>query len=126
VLNNWVIVSIRKQYPWHAFKICHGLWGMGQMMFTKLIMVVDADVDVHNLSDVMFHVCANVDPQRDVIFTRGPADSLDHAPNEPNLGTKMGIDATHKLPGEGYKRGWPEPIKMDPAVKRRVDELMSP
>lgn len=123
VLNNWVIVSIKKQYPWHAFKVCHGLWGMGQMMFTKLIMVVDADVEVHNLSEVMFRVCANVDPQRDVIFTKGPADSLDHAPNEPNIGTKMGIDATHKLPGEGYKRGWPDLIKMDPAVKQRVDEL---
>ena len=125
VLNNWVIVSIKKQYPWHAFKICHGLWGMGQMMFTKLIMVVDADVDVHNLSEVMFRVCANVDPQRDTIFTRGPADSLDHAPNEPNIGTKMGIDATHKLPGEGYRRGWPELIRMDPAVKKRVDDLLA-
>lgn len=124
VLNNMVVVSIKKQYPWHAFKICHGLWGMGQMMFTKLVVVVDDGVDVHNLSEVMFHVCANIDPQRDVIFSKGPADSLDHAPNEANLGTKMGIDVTHKLPGEGYKRGWPELIRMDGPVRRRVDDLM--
>jgi len=125
VLNNFVVVSIKKQYPWHSFKVCHGLWGMGQMMFTKLIVVVDAGVDVHNLSEVMFHLCANVDPQRDTIFTRGPADSLDHATTEPNIGTKMGIDATSKLPGEGYKRGWPELIQMDPAVKKHVDELLA-
>jgi len=125
VFHNLVFVSIKKQYPFHAFKIMNGLWGMGLMMFSKIIVVVDADVDVHNTSDVLFHLCANVDPQRDVLFTRGPSDSLDHATTEPNFGSHMGIDATHKLPGEGYTRGWPEEVRMPLDVKQKVDQLMA-
>src|SRR5947208_16605790 len=125
VFHNLVFVSIKKSYPMSAFKIMDGLWGMGQMMFTKYIVVVDADVDVHNTSEVLFRLCANTDPQRDAIFTRGPADVLDHATSEFAIGTKMGIDATHKLPGEGHQRGWPPLIKMDPEVRRAVDAMFS-
>ena len=102
----------------------HGLWGMGQMMFTKYIIVVDADVDVHNTSEVLFRLCANTDPQRDSIFKKGPADVLYHATSEIAMGTKLGIDATRKLPGEGFKRPWPPLIKMDDAVKARVNDLL--
>jgi len=123
VFHNLVFVSIRKSYPMQAYKIMHGLWGMGQMMFTKYLVVVDDDVDVHNTSEVLFRLCANTDPQRDSIFTKGPADVLDHATSEIGIGTKLGIDATRKLPGEGFKRQWPPLIKMDEAVKRRVDKL---
>jgi len=103
----------------------HGLWGMGQMMFTKYIVVVDHDVDVHNTSEVLFRLCANTDPQRDAIFTKGPADVLDHATTELGVGSKLGIDATHKLPGEGHQRGWPPLIRMDAGTRRRVEELLS-
>lgn len=125
VFHNLVFVSIRKTYPMQAYKIMHGLWGMGQMMFTKYIVVVDDDVDVHNTSEVLFRLCANTDPQRDAIFTRGPADVLDHATSEIAVGSKLGLDATRKLPGEGFKRRWPPIIRMDPKVQARVEALMS-
>jgi 4-hydroxy-3-polyprenylbenzoate decarboxylase len=112
VFHNLVFVSIRKQYPYQAYKIMHGLWGMGQMMFTKIVVVVDAHVNVHDTSDVLFHLCANIDPQRDSIFTKAPCDSLDHAPTLPNIGSHVGFDATRKLPGEGYTRGWPEEMEL--------------
>jgi 4-hydroxy-3-polyprenylbenzoate decarboxylase len=123
VFHNLVFVSIRKTYPMQAYKIMHGLWGMGQMMFTKYIVVVDADVDVHNTSQVLFHLAANTDPQRDSIFTKGPADVLDHATSEMASGSKLGLDATKKLPGEGFKRPWPPLIQMDAAVKARIQKL---
>jgi 4-hydroxy-3-polyprenylbenzoate decarboxylase len=123
VFHNLVFVSIRKTYPMQAYKIMHGLWGMGQMMFTKYIVVVDDDVDVHNTSEVLFRLCANTDPQRDAVFTRGPADVLDHATSEMGIGSKLGFDATRKLPGEGFKRPWPPIIAMDPEVKAKVNAL---
>ncbi len=123
VFHNLVFVSIKKTYPMQAYKIMHGLWGMGQMMFTKYIVVVDADVNVHNTSEVLFRLCANTDPQRDSIFTKGPADVLDHATSEFASGSKLGIDATKKLPGEGFKRAWPPLIKMDESVKAKVEKL---
>jgi 4-hydroxy-3-polyprenylbenzoate decarboxylase len=122
--HNMVVASVKKEFPYHAMKLMHGLWGMGQMMFTKCIIIVDADVNVRNLSEVAFRVCANVDPARDIVMTKGPADVLDHATPVLGFGSKMGIDATHKLPGERDTRPWPPIIKMDDAVKRRVDELM--
>ena len=125
VFHNLVFVSIRKTYPMQAYKIMHGLWGMGQMMFTKYIVVVDADVNVHNTSEVLFHLTANTDPQRDSIFTKGPSDVLDHATSEIASGSKMGFDATKKIPGEGFKRAWPPLIKMDEAVKAKIDSLFS-
>ncbi|MDB6057144.1 MAG: ubiD, partial [Verrucomicrobiales bacterium] len=123
VFHNMVFVSIKKTYPMQAFKIMHGLWGMGQMMFTKYIVVVDADVNVHNTSDVLFRLCANTEPQRDTIFTKGPADVLDHATSEFAIGTKMGIDATKKLAGEGFKREWPPLIEMPAEVKQKITNL---
>jgi 4-hydroxy-3-polyprenylbenzoate decarboxylase len=121
VFHNLVFVSIKKTYPMQAYKIMHGLWGMGQMMFTKYIVVVDDDVDVHNTSEVMFRLCANTDPQRDSIFTKGPSDVLDHATSEIAIGSKLGIDATKKLYGEGFKRSWPPLIRMDEAVRKKID-----
>ncbi len=123
VFHNLVFVSIKKTYPMQAYKIMHGLWGMGQMMFTKYIVVVDDDVNVHNTSEVLFRLCANTDPQRDSIFTKGPADVLDHATSEIAVGTKLGIDATRKLPGEGFKRPWPPLIRMSEDVRRKMDAL---
>ncbi|HXR04852.1 MAG TPA: menaquinone biosynthesis decarboxylase [Verrucomicrobiae bacterium] len=123
VFHNLVFVSIKKTYPMQAYKIMHGLWGMGQMMFTKYIVVVDDDVEVHNTREVLFRLCANTDPQRDSIFTKGPADVLDHATSEVAIGSKLGIDATRKLAGEGFKRQWPPLIKMDEAVRKKIDAL---
>ena len=135
VFHNLVFVSIRKTYPMQAYKIMHGLWGMGQMMFTKYLVVVDDDVDVHNTSEVLFRLCANTDPQRachagaerrrDSLFTKGPSDVLDHATSEIASGSKLGIDATKKLPGEGFKRPWPPLIQMDAAVKMKVAKLFN-
>ena len=125
VFHNLVFVSIRKTYPMQAYKIMHGLWGMGQMMFSKYIVVVDADVNVHNTSEVLFRLCANTDPQRDSIFTKGPSDVLDHATSEIASGSKLGIDATKKFPGEGFKRPWPPLIKMDEAVKVKINHLFN-
>ena len=123
VFHNLVFVSIKKSYPMQAYKIMHGLWGIGQMMFTKYIVVVDDDVDVHNTSEVLFRLCANTDPQRDSIFTKGPSDVLDHATSEMAMGSKLGIDATKKLPGEGFKRPWPPLIKMNETVRKKIDSL---
>jgi 4-hydroxy-3-polyprenylbenzoate decarboxylase len=120
VFHNLAFASIRKTYPMQAYKLMHGLWGMGQMMFTKYIVVVDDDVDVHDTSAVLFRLCANTDPQRDSLFTKGPADVLDHATSEFAAGSKLGFDATRKLPGEGFRRPWPPLIRMDPEVKRRM------
>ncbi len=123
VFHNMVFVSIRKQYAWQAYKIMHGLWGMGQMMFSKYIIVVDADCDVHNTSEVLFRLCANTDPLRDSTFVKSPCDALDHAPTVPCIGSHMGLDATRKLPTEGHTRGWPDLLKMPPEIKARVDAL---
>jgi 4-hydroxy-3-polyprenylbenzoate decarboxylase len=123
VFHNLVFVSIRKTYPMQAYKIMHGLWGMGQMMFTKYIVVVDDDVDVHNTSEVLFRLCSNTDPQRDSIFSKGPADVLDHATTVSAVGSKLGIDATRKLAGEGFHRPWPPLIRMDADVQKKIDEL---
>ncbi len=123
VFHNLVFASIRKSYPMQAYKIMHGLWGMGQMMFSKYIVVVDADVDVHNTSEVLFRLCANTDPQRDSIFTKGPSDVLDHATSEIASGSKLGIDATEKLPGEGFQRPWPPLIRMDEKVREKMNAL---
>jgi 4-hydroxy-3-polyprenylbenzoate decarboxylase len=123
VFHNLVFVSIRKQYPFQAFKVMHGLWGMGQMMFSKYIVVVDEDCDVHNTSEVLFRLCANTDPKRDTAVITNPSDSLDHAPSQQNVGSHMGFDATRKLRAEGYTRQWPELVKMPGEVQRVVDSL---
>jgi 4-hydroxy-3-polyprenylbenzoate decarboxylase len=122
VFHNLVFVSIRKQYPYQAYKIMHGLWGMGQMMFTKIIVVVDAHVNVHDTSDVLFHLCANIDPQRDSLMTKGPCDSLDHAPSLANIGSHIGFDATRKLAGEGYGRVWPEECALPAPLLAKIEK----
>lgn len=121
VFHNLVFVSIRKTYPMQAYKIMHGLWGMGQMMFTKYLVVVDDDVNVHDTREVLFRLCANTDPQRDTLLSRGPADVLDHATPVVGVGSKLGIDATRKIPGESQVRPWPPLIRMDERVRRAVD-----
>jgi 4-hydroxy-3-polyprenylbenzoate decarboxylase len=118
--HNLCIVSIRKAYPGHARKVMHAIWGTGLLALTKGIVVVDADVDVHDYGQVMWQVGANVDPARDVVLADGPLDHLDHAPALQFQGGKLGIDATAKGPAEGYTRGWPERIRMSEDVRERV------
>ena len=125
VFHNLVFVSIRKTYPMEAYKIMHGLWGMGQMMFNKYIIVMDEDCDVHNTSEVLFRLCANTEPGRDTTIIKNPSDSLDHAPSQQNIGSHMGFDATRKLPGENYCRPWPELLKMTDEVRALVDVLQA-
>jgi 4-hydroxy-3-polyprenylbenzoate decarboxylase len=123
IFHNLLLVSIRKSYPGQARKVMHAIWGLGQAMFSKCIVVVDEDVDVQNVSEVAWKALNNIDPQRDIEFVLGPIDSLDHASRLPNYGSKMGIDATRKWKEEGFQRPWPDVIRMTPEVQRRVDEL---
>jgi 4-hydroxy-3-polyprenylbenzoate decarboxylase len=123
IFHNLLLVSIRKSYPLHARKVMHAIWGLGQAMFSKVIVVVDEDVDVQNLSEVAWKALNNIDPERDIQFVMGPIDSLDHASRLPNFGSKMGVDATRKWKEEGFVRPWPDVITMSPEVKARVDEL---
>jgi len=123
VFHNLVIVSIKKRYPGHARKVMYGLWGLGLMMLTKTIIVVDADVNVHDLSQVAFEVLANYDPLRDVQIVSGATDDLDHAAIEKNFGGKMGIDATRKTERDpGPHQKWPPEISMSPEIKALVDQ----
>lgn len=120
VFHNAAIISIKKQYPGHGKKIIHGLWGMGQMSFSKLIIVVDEDVNVQDLSTTAWKVLNNVDWRRDVIISEGPVDELDHASSFPRFGGKMGIDATRKMREEGMMRDWPEEITQAKEIKELV------
>jgi 4-hydroxy-3-polyprenylbenzoate decarboxylase len=122
VFHNLMIVSIRKSYPGHARKVMNGIWALGQAMFTKCIVVVDEDVNVQDIGEVVLKVFNNIDPERDIQFTLGPVDSLDHASRLPNFGSKMGIDATRKWPTEGFTRPWPDEILMDDTTKATVDK----
>jgi 4-hydroxy-3-polyprenylbenzoate decarboxylase len=121
--HNLAIVSIKKQYPFHASRIAHGLWGAGQMSFTKVICVVDEDVDVQNTAEVAWRLLANLDPKRDVSMVEGPVDQLDHGASQALFGGKMAIDGTKKWPEEGYKRDWPEVCVQSDAVRARVDAI---
>jgi 4-hydroxy-3-polyprenylbenzoate decarboxylase len=123
IFHNLVLVSIRKRFPGHARKVINGLWGLGLMMLAKCIVIFDAEVDVQNVHEAMFHALNNVDWARDVVIQEGPTDALDHASYRFAFGGKIGIDATHKLPEEGYTRVWPELLHMSPEVKARVDEI---
>jgi 4-hydroxy-3-polyprenylbenzoate decarboxylase len=123
VFHNLMLVSIRKSYPLHARKVMHAIWGLGQAMFTKCIVVVDEDVDVQNVREVVWKALNNIDPERDIQFVLGPVDSLDHASRMANYGSKMGIDATRKWKEEGFTRPWPGVIRMSDEVRSRVDEL---
>ena len=121
--HHLMIVSIRKSYPGQARKVMHAVWSLGQAMFTKCVIVVDEDCDVQDMREVTLRVTNNIDPERDIQFTMGPIDSLDHASRLPNYGSKMGIDATRKWATEGFNRPWPEMLRMDKATKARVDAM---
>jgi 4-hydroxy-3-polyprenylbenzoate decarboxylase len=123
VFHNLMILSIKKQYPGHARKVMHTIWGLGQAMFTKMIVVVDEDVDVHNLREVTWKALNHIDPQRDFEFSLGPIDILDHASRLAGYGSHVGVDATTKWPGEGFTRRWPDEIKMPADVKSKVDRM---
>jgi 4-hydroxy-3-polyprenylbenzoate decarboxylase len=123
VFHNLILVSIRKSYPGQARKVMHAIWGLGQAMFSKVVIVVDEDVDVQNVPEVAWKALNNIDPERDIEFVHGPIDSLDHASRMPNYGSKMGVDATTKWPSEGFSRRWPAVIEMSSEVKGRVDSL---
>lgn len=121
--HNLAIVSIKKRYPGHAAKVMHALWGLGQMSFCKCIVVVDHDVNVQDVGEVVWRVANNIDARRDIVFSEGPVDQLDHAAPRPLVGSKMGIDATAKWREEGYDRGWPPTIEMSHDVEARIDSL---
>jgi 4-hydroxy-3-polyprenylbenzoate decarboxylase len=121
VFHNLMIVSIRKSYPGQARKVMNAIWSLGQAMFTKCIILVDEDVDVQDVADVTLKVLNNIDPERDIQFTLGPVDSLDHAARLANYGSKMGIDATRKWSTEGFARPWPDEIVMDAKTRALVD-----
>ena len=123
IFQNLMIVSIKKSFPGHARKVMNAIWSLGQAMFTKVIVVVDHDVDVQNSSEVVWKALCAIDPERDIQFVLGPVDTLDHAARLQDYGSKMGIDATRKWKEEGYAGRWPGEIKMDDATKRRVDTI---
>jgi 4-hydroxy-3-polyprenylbenzoate decarboxylase len=119
--HNCAIVSIDKSYPMQAQKVMHALWGMGQMMNTKMIIVVDGDVNVQDLRAVAWKAFNNADPARDLTITSGPLDALDHSSPYPLHGSKVGVDATRKIEGE-TARAWPEEIKMSEDIIRLVSD----
>jgi len=121
IFHNLMIVSIKKSYPGQARKVMNAIWSLGQAMFTKCIIVLDEDVNVQDIAEVTLKALNHIDPERDIQFTLGPIDSLDHASRLPNYGSKMGIDATRKWPSEGFTRPWPDEILMDEKTKQMVD-----
>ena len=123
IFHNLAIISIKKEYPAQARKVMHALWGLGQMMFTKTLIIVDHDVNIHDLSEVTWVVGNNIDPKRDTVFVDGPVDVLDHAAPALGFGSKMGIDATRKWRSEGYEREWPDAIVMDEKTRKYIDSI---
>jgi len=123
IFHNLVFVSIDKQYPGHAYKVMNAMWGAGLMSLAKVIVVVDKHVNVQDPDEAWWIALNNIDPERDVRFSMGPVDVLDHASRSFSFGSKMGIDGTRKWPEEGFTREWPPLIEMDPATKRKVDEM---
>ncbi|MFB3816436.1 MAG: menaquinone biosynthesis decarboxylase [Candidatus Methylomirabilales bacterium] len=121
IFHNLALVRIQKQYAGHARKVMHALWGLGQAMVTKVIVVVDEDVDIRDYAQVTWKALNHIDPQRDFEFVLGPVETLDHASRLPKYGSKVGVDATRKWPEEGFTRPWPDEIVMDGAIKRLVD-----
>lgn len=122
VFHNCAVLSIKKSYPQHAKKVMHAVWGMGQMMFTKMVIVVDSHVNVQDMNEVWWRVFNNIDARRDIVMVDGPLDVLDHSSPMPKWGTKVGIDATKTWPEEGNNREWPDEIVMSEDIKRMVDE----
>jgi len=121
VFHNLVLVSIKKRFPGHPQKVMYGIWGLGLLMLAKAIVVVDENVNVHDLREVAWRVLGNVDWKRDVTIIEGPVDQLDHSAMRPSFGGKIGIDATAKKGSEdGHPRGWPDEIEMSPEIKELV------
>jgi 4-hydroxy-3-polyprenylbenzoate decarboxylase len=123
IFHNLVFVSIKKEYPGQAYKVMNALWGQGLMSLAKVLVIVDEWVNVRDPQEAWWVALNNIDPQRDARFSMGPVDVLDHSSRTFTYGSKLGIDATKKLPEEGFAREWPGLILMDDATKRRVDEL---
>ena len=123
IFHNLMLISIRKSYPGQARKIMNAIWSLGQAMFTKVIVVVDDNVDVQDHRQVLWKALCAIDPERDVQFVLGPVDTLDYSARRQDFGSKMGVDATKKLPGEGYDRNWPAEARMSTAVRERVDGM---
>lgn len=123
IFHNLVFVSIDKQYPGQAYKVMNGLWGQGLMSLAKVIVVLDKDVNVQDPQEAWWVALNHIDPERDVRFTMGPIDVLDHSSRGFTFGSKMGIDATRKWKEEGFQRPWPDEIVMGDDVKRKIDAL---
>ncbi|MGP8078293.1 MAG: menaquinone biosynthesis decarboxylase [Thermoplasmata archaeon] len=121
---NVAVVSIRKAFPGHPRKVMHALWGLGQMMFARYLIVVDDDVNVHDLSDVLYRVGLQADPARDLELVEGPVDQLSISNPVPNVGGKVGIDATRKRPEDGFPRPWPEEIRSEPAAVEAAERVI--
>jgi 4-hydroxy-3-polyprenylbenzoate decarboxylase len=123
IFHNLVFVSIKKEYPGQAYKVMNALWGQGLMSLAKVLIVVDDWVNVRDAREAWWVALNNLDPQRDARFTMGPMDVLDHSSRAFTYGSKMGLDATRKLPEEGFTREWPDVIEMDAQTKRKVDAM---
>ena len=123
IFHNLVFVSIKKEYPGQAYKVMNALWGQGLMSLAKVLVILDDWVNVRDPQEAWWVALNNIDPQRDARFSMGPVDVLDHSSRTFTYGSKLGIDATKKLPEEGFAREWPGLILMDDATRRRVDEL---
>ena len=123
IFHNIVLVSIDKRYPGHARKIMSAFWGLGQLMFSKCIVVVDKDVNVQDEAEVAWIAGTHVDPVRDIQFVTGPVDDLDAAAGQPAFGGKMGIDATRKWPSEGFTREWPKRLVTSDAAAGRAEAV---
>jgi len=124
VFHNCAIISINKRFPGHARKVISAIWGFGQIMFTKFVIIVDSDINVHDLSEVCWKVFNNVDPERDCVISKGAVDVLDHASQMHGYGGKMGIDATKKWESEGFTREWPDEIIMSEEIKNKVSSKL--
>lgn len=122
IFHNFCFVKIRKDYPGQAQRVMHGIWGLGLMMFTKIIAVFDEDVNIQDMPEVIWRIGNNIDPKRDITFVEGPVDALEHASPIPHFGSKMGIDATRKRRSDGFMRDWPDDIVMSDEIKALVDK----
>jgi len=122
IFHNFIIVAIKKKYPGQAKKVMHTIWGTGLLALTKIIIVVDDKVNVHDLSEVSWRIGVNIDPGRDVLLSEGPSDDLDHASEFYRYGGKMGIDATEKIKSEPRSREWPKEIEMNNDIVNLVDK----
>jgi len=123
IFHNLAILSINKRYPGQGRKVIHAVWGLGQLMFTKVVVVVDADCDVHDPAEVVWRVGTHIDAKRDIVVSEGPLDVLDFSSIAPAYGGKLGIDATRKMKEEGFSGEWPPIIRMDEGVRKRIDAI---